>query len=330
MDGSKKTEQMNQPSIAYLDSNYRSILFRGFHFLPENTAEGWVYWLPRYILHNTSLKVYFLTNDRELYLLNGDETLHRIESEAIDSIDIFFGRTAGSFDPKNRLIQSAKLKIVYPLKSSAPESYQGHSVIIVHDDAFIKPLPDHDRGFFYCDNTKKENFFLYPAALTNLKGQLKFAKRVTRRALGGTKVVFCGTTKNESYAEECFSILKRKRIDFEYLKRVSKSDMGDLYRKTQLTLFFSRSDFNPRIFYESMACGTPCLLSKKVSIAAELEPLAFRTSTLMMNRNIRRHASYPDSLKETLCTTALGLTEERCYEHLFGYALSQRERAGNH
>jgi len=321
---------MNQPSIAYLDHNYRSILFRGFHFLPKNAVEGWVYWLPRYILRNTSLKVYFLTNENELFLLNGDETLHKLKNESVDSIDIFFGRTAGSFDPKNRLIQSAKLKIVYPIRSNTPEAYNGHNIIVVHDDAFIKPLPEHDRSFFYCDSTKKENFFLYPAAFTNLKGQLKFAKRVSKRSLGGTKIIFCGSTKTESYAEECFRILDRKKINYEYLKRVSKSDMGDLYRKTRLTLFFSRSDFNPRIFYESMACGTPCLLSKEVTIATELEPLAFRTSNLMMNRNIRRHASYPDSLKETLCTTALDLTEERCYEHLFGYALSQRKRAGNH
>lgn len=314
---------MTQSSIAYLDRHYRSILFRGFHHLPETASEGWVHWMPRYILNNTSLDVYFHTNDGTLVRLDRDGTIHTLNRESVGEVDIFFGRTAGSFEPQNPLISNAKLKIAYPLKSSIPESYRGHNVIVVYDEDFVKPLPEHDRGFFYCDNTKRENFFLYPAAFTNLKGQLKFAKRVTRRALGGTKVVFCGTTKNESYAEECFSILRRKRIDFEYLKRVSKSDMGDLYRKTRLTLFFSRSDFNPRIFYESMACGTPCLLSKKVSIAAELEPLAFRTSSLMMNRNIRRHAICPDSLKERLCDTALSLTEEACYERLFRHVLDR-------
>jgi len=316
---------MSKPSIAYINSNYRSILFRGFHFLPENAAEGWVYWLPQYILKNTSLQVYFLTNSHELFLLNRNETLQKLEPESLDSIDIFFGRTAGGFDPQNRLIQSAKLKIVYPLRSNAPESYNGHNIIVVHDDAFIKPLPEHDRSFFYCDSTKKENFFLYPAAFTKLKGQLKFAKRISKRALGGTKIIFCGSTKTESYAEECFRILDRKKIDYEYLKRVSKSDMGDLYRKTRLTLFFSRSDFNPRIFYESMACGTPCLLSKEVNIATELEPLAFRTSNFMMNRNIRKCSLYPERVPRVLCETALGLTEDFCYNRLFKYALSQEQ-----
>ena len=156
---------MSKPSIAYINSNYRSILFRGFHFLPENAAEGWVYWLPQYILKNTSLQVYFLTNSHELFLLNRNETLQKLEPESLDSIDIFFGRTAGGFDPQNRLIQSAKLKIVYPLRSNAPESYNGHNIIVVHDDAFIKPLPEHDRSFFYCDSTKKRELLSLSCSL---------------------------------------------------------------------------------------------------------------------------------------------------------------------
>lgn len=312
---------MASSSIAYLDGNYRSILFKGFHYLPERSTDGWVYWLPRYILKNTSLKLYFITNEKELLFLDKNELLHPVTRAEIGSVDLFFGRTVNSFDPADTLIRSAKKKIVYPIKSNLPDFYNGHDIAIVEDKSFIKPIPDHDRQFFFYNRTKKESYLLYPAAFYKLKGQLKFAKRVSRRMLGGRKVIFCGSIKSQSYADECFSMLRRKGIDFEFLDKVSKQELGDLYRKAALTLFFSSGDYNPRVFYESMACGTPCLLSKSVALAESLEPFASRTSRLMMNRNIRKSLSYPESLSRKLHEHAATLTEDTCYENLFRQAL---------
>lgn len=314
---------MTPTSLAYLDQHYRSILFRGFHFLPERSGDGWVYWLPRYIHSHTSLKVYFLTNNNELLFLDRNKALHLITPQSLGSVDIFFGRTAGSFDPESKLIRSAKLKIVYPISSKIPDSYTGHDIVIIKDDTFIKPIPEHDRQFFYADSTKKEDFLLYPAAFYKLKGQMKFAKRISRSALKGKKIIFCGTTKTDSYRDECFSILKKKHIDFEYLNKVSKADLGDLYRKARLTIFLSNGDFNPRIYYESMACGTPCLLSNDVALASAMEPYAYRTSSLMLNRSIRKKTIYPDSVRQTLLNAAESLSEDVCYDQLFSHAVKQ-------
>jgi len=313
---------MTPSSIAYLESNYKSILFKGFHCHPERASDGWVYWMPRYLLKNTSLRLYFITNEKELFFLDKSERLHRVTREEVAGVDIFFGRTVNSFDPADQLIRSAKTKIVYPIHSAVPDFYKGHDIAIVHDESFIKPIPDHDRQFFFYNGAKKENYLLYPAAFYKLKGQMKFAKRVSRRMLGGRKVIFCGSIKSEKYADECFSILRKKKIDFEFLAKVSKPELGELYRKAALTLFFSSGDYNPRVFYESIACGTPCLLSQKVALASSLEPFALRTSRLMMNRNIKRSLSYPESLSRQLHEYALTLTEDACYESLFRQALN--------
>jgi len=147
-----------QPSIAYINSNYRSILFRGFHFLPETLLKG-----GSTGCHNTYSRTPHcrsISHEQPRTVpAQPERTLQKLEPESLDSIDIFFGRSAGSFDPQNRLIQSAKLKIVYPLRSNAPESYNGHNIIVVHDDAFIKPLPEHDRSFFTATAQKKRTSF---------------------------------------------------------------------------------------------------------------------------------------------------------------------------
>lgn len=311
-------------SIAYLDKHYHSILFRGFHHLEEHKTNGWVYWLPRYIHKNTGLKVYFLTNDNELLHLDTENKLHTLTRDQISRVDIFFGRTANSFNPDDPLILSAKKKIVYPIKNDIPDFYHGHNISIVNDAAFIKPIPDYDRQYFYYkSDIKKEKILLFPAGIQKRKGQLDFAKKVSKSVIKNHKLILCGTIKSEKYADNCFSTLKKRGIDFEYLSKVDKSTLGDLYRKAQLTLIFSRSDWNPRTFYESMACGTPALLSRNVMLAESLEPIAFRSSKFWLNNSIKKTLAYTAEHREALHNNAMALTEERCYETLFSMIIAE-------
>ena len=307
-------------AIRHIDGLYRSILFSGFHYLPERTGDGWVYWLPRYILENTSLHVYFLTNERKLLFQERDGTLQEIDEHSLKGIDIFFARTLNSFPVENRLLRSAKLKILYPVSNTIPEKVLLHDPAIIEDSMFIKPLPEYDRKFFYYQPSKKENFFLYPSALYRRKGQYEFAKLVSKKTMAGKKVIFCGTIKSDEYGEKCFDLLRAKNIDFEYLNKVSKRELGELYRKSQLTLILSRGDWNPRTFYESMACGTPCLLSRKVRLALEVERYAFRTSKLLLNHHILKFSSYQEDLSLKLKTASLEITEESCYNRIFSEA----------
>ena len=311
---------MHFEAIRYIDSLYSSILFSGFHYLSERMDDGWVYWLPKYILENTSLKVYFLTNDRKLLFQEREGKLHEITEQSIAKIDIFFARTLNSFPVENRLLRSAKLKILYPVSNTIPEKVLQHDPAIIRDSTFIKPLPEHDRQFFYYQPSKKENIFLYPSAIHRRKGQYEFAKSVSRRTLNGKKVIFCGTIKSGEYAEKCFDLLRAKNIDFEYLNKVSKRELGELYRKSQLTLILSSRDWNPRTFYESMACGTPCLLSRKVRLALEVERYAFRTSKLLLNHHILKLSSYQEDLSLKLKTASLEISEESCYDRIFSEA----------
>lgn len=310
-------------ALLYIDKHYSSILFRGFfHQHEEKDLHGWVYWLPQYINTRTSLKVYFISVENELLELDKEGNIQRVDPDSTGKIDIFFGRTLGSFDPDNPLIAAASLKILYPVGNSIPESFRKHKLSIIQDTDFIKPIPEQERRFFYSDNTRREPLLLYPAALHNRKGQLKFAQRVSPRALKGKKVLFCGTVKSERYAQECFDILRRKKIDFEYLPKVRKQELGDLYRRSSMTLILSRNDWNPRTFYESMACGTPSILSQNVKLAGSVEPYAFRASKLMLNRSLRKSLGYPEKLHRVLAEKSLGISEEDCYEQLFAAVLN--------
>jgi len=316
---------MQPEAIRHIDTHYSSILFSGFHYLPERSGDGWVYWLPRYVLENTSLRVYFLTNDRKLLLQEKDGSLREIDEREIKGIDIFFARTLNSFPVDHRLLGSAKLKILYPISDSLPETVLRLRPVIIDDSTFIKPLPEHDRAFFYYEPSKKENLLLYPSAIHRRKGQLEFAQSVSAGALRGKKVLFCGTIKSEEYAEKCFGLLRKKKIDFDYLGKVPKETLGEFYRKSLLTLILSRGDWNPRTFYESMACGTPCLLSRKVRLASQVEQYARRSSKLLLNHHIRKSIEYPDALQLELQQASLAITEASCYNQLFSRGLQHPE-----
>jgi len=314
---------MQPEAIRHIDTHYSSILFSGFHYLQERSGDGWVYWLPRYILENTSLRVYFLTNDRKLLFQEKDGSLREIDERETEDIDIFFARTLNSFPVDHRLLGSSKLKILYPISDSLPETVLRLRPVIIDDSTFIKPLPEHDRAFFYYEPSKKENLLLYPSAIHRRKGQLEFAQSVSAGALRGKKVLFCGTIKSGEYAEKCFSLLRKKKIDFDYLGKVPKETLGELYRKSLLTLILSRGDWNPRTFYESMACGTPCLLSRKVRLASQVEQYARRSSKLLLNHNIVNHSKNREEISRELYAKSLEISEDHCYNQLFSEALAQ-------
>lgn len=314
---------IHRPAIEYIDKTYRSILFRGFHHQPEQQAHhGWVYWLPKYMHTHTSLKIYFHTNKNELCFLDETGAIQPLEKQALQHIDIFFGRTLGSFNPDDPLQNTATLKILYPVGNRIPKSFHKHGLAIIEDRTFVKPIPEYDRQFFYCRNTRRENILLYPAAIHNRKGQLRFAKKVTRQALKGKKILFCGTIKSENYAEECFDILRKKNIDFEYLNKLGKHDLGELYRKTAMTLIFSHNDWNPRTFYESMACGTPSFISGNVKLAETVKNHAFRASPFLFNKSLCKSLDYPIKMHTQLADFSLNLSEEFCYNQLFANVLA--------
>ncbi len=312
---------MTPEAINRIDDAYGSIVFSGFKHQDEKTEDGWVYWLPRYILENTSLRVYFLTNERKLLLLDRNGSLLPVDDDPTEGIDIFFARTLNSFPVEHRLLRSAKLKILYPVSDTLPEAVARHDPVVIDDRTFIKPLPEHDRKYFYYEPSGKENVFLYPSALHKRKGQYEFIKSVSRKTMAGKKVLFCGTVKSEDYAEKCFDLLRKKNIDFEYLGKVGKKELGELYRTSRLTLIFSRGDWNPRTFYESIACGTPCVVSGKVRLASAVEPYALRTSKLLLNFTLRKHTLYPESFSLKLRKASLDINEDSCYNRLFSAAL---------
>lgn len=314
---------MSDNSIDYIDRRYRSIFFRGFQYRPEEQdRHGWVYWLPRYLNTHSSLSVYIHDGRDGIVFLDKSGNLHEVSPKDIPPVEIFFGRTIGSYDKNDRLCASAKLKILYPVGNSVPKALIQEGVSIIEDRDFIKPIPEFERRFFYFDNSNRENIILYPAAIHHRKGQLDFAKQVSKLALKGHKLLFCGTIKSESYAGECFDTLRKKKIDFEYLSKVSKQNLGKLYRRSKITLILSKQDWNPRTFYESMACGTPCMLSQQVRLAASVERFAVRASRFFPNRTLAHGLECPHEFRQQMAEASLGITESDCYHQLFSVALA--------
>lgn len=315
-------------SIAYMDAHYRTILFSGFHILPEHRSGGWVYWLPRYLHQHTSLQIFFLSNDQTLYRLDTKGNVLLAERNAVPSIDLFFGRTLSSFDPDDQLVKSAAIKLIYPMGKKLSKSLLSQNVYVIDDADFVKPIPEYERQFFYNGSGRRlrENIVLFPASLHPRKGQLKFSKAISPQILQGKKLIFCGPARSPNYADQCFEILKKKKIDFSYLQKVNKNDLGEIYRKSRLTVIYSSVDWNPRTYYESLICGTPCLLSKNVKIATGIDFFSLRTSSFALNRSLARAYQYPEDLPLVLSEKTAAITEETaCYNRLFSPVLPNND-----
>ena len=307
--------------IAYMDEHFNSILFTGFHFLQKHQYGGWVYWLPRYLYEHTALKIYFLSNDHELLFLDRNGSPLPIDSSSLPSVDIFFGRTLSSFRVSDKLVQTAKLRLIYPMGKKPSKKIRSlPQTFIIDDRDFVKPIPKFERNFFHGGSGRKdrENTVIFPASLHRRKGQLKFIQSISPKTMKGMKLLFCGTMNDPDYADRCFETLKKKKIDFSYLGKLEKQQLGEHLRSARLSVLYSTHDWNPRAYYESLVCGTPCLLSRQIRVAKDASSFASRASSFDLNRSFLRALEYPEDYPRLLSRKASALTdEERCYRKLF-------------
>ncbi len=66
-------------ALDYIDRNFRTILFSGFHYLPEHQAGGWVYWLPQYLYKHTSLQIFFISSNETVQTIDSNGNIKPIE-----------------------------------------------------------------------------------------------------------------------------------------------------------------------------------------------------------------------------------------------------------
>ena len=110
------------------------------------------------------------------------------------------------------------------------------------------------------DTTKK--IILFPARITNWKGQLEFIDVIKKMDTQNILVLFAGDTKNESYTKLVRDKIDQNNLDgiFKILGSINQDKMRSLYQIADLSVSFPlRAEGFGRTVSESLYSKTPVL-----------------------------------------------------------------------
>jgi len=231
------------------------ILFSGFNL--KRKEGGWVYTLPYWAAKNYSS---YWIDFKENKYFKVDKGLTEIQERNLPEFDLFFSRAI----PKIKIpkIKSA-FKVVYPILNR--EKVFEYDLVLTSKN-FEKPISEK---FFYYEEQAKEKTLVYPASVYPTKNQYNFVSQLNPETVKGIKFIFAGKIKEKKYADRVKQTLKRKKIQYEFLGKITQQELGSLFRKALGICLFSVKDENPRVINEALACNCPFLIGPNVNIPTE-------------------------------------------------------------
>ena len=114
----------------------------------------------------------------------------------------------------------------------------------------------------------RKNQIVIAASIGTDKNQLEFVNYFDPEIF---PMLFLGTIVSRSYADEISRILDRKKVNFEF-GNVDRKTLGRIYLESKFTALTTDPrpaqpyDPSPRVVFESISAGTPCLLSDLVRV----------------------------------------------------------------
>lgn len=154
----------------------------------------------------------------------------------------------------------------------------------------------------------RKNQIVIAASIGTDKNQLEFVNYFDPEIFPNYKMLFLGTIVSSSYADEIRRILDRKKVDFEF-GNVDRKSLGRIYLDSKFTALTTDPrpsqpyDPSPRVVFESISAGTPCLLSDLVRVHEGSKKFSFFYEH--QNRN-----SFSDMLKNVANSDISKLSKE--------------------
>ena len=128
---------------------------------------------------------------------------------------------------------------------------------------------------YQIDTAKK--IILFPARMTNWKGQLEFFHTIKTMDLQNILILFAGDTKNESYTKLVRDAIKQNNLTstFKILGSLNQDEMRVLYQLADLSVSFPwRGEGFGRTVSESLYSNTPVLAFDYGGVKNQLENLS--------------------------------------------------------
>lgn len=150
------------------------------------------------------------------------------------------------------------------------------------------PVPEmqeiFDRNFISWENRK--NQIIVPASIGSDKNQKEIVDFIDNKLFKDYTFLFAGKITNQNYANYLFKVLENKGIKSEF-KLLSRKELAFEFLNSKLTMLTTDPrpsqpfDPGPRVIFESIRAGTPCIINDLVLVNKYCKPYC----TIYHNKN---------------------------------------------
>jgi len=147
---------------------------------------------------------------------------------------------------------------------------------------------------------KRKNQIVIAASIGSDKNQIEFVKFFDPKAFPDYSILFLGTIVSQNYANDLISILKNKKVNFSF-DNVDRKTLGKIFMESKFSALTTDPrpgqpyDPSPRVVFESISAGTPCILSDLVRVHEGSKQFSF----FYENQNLKSFESMTKRVMES-------------------------------
>jgi glycosyltransferase involved in cell wall biosynthesis len=285
------------------------------HFPVEMTEVEGVE-LPFYFesMGNEVHTVFMKGNRQQRYFLTGNRRYVPVSEETLRSIDFdLMVCKSSAFQTYGKSYLGSNTKVVNITPMGIKRNTEGVDLCFM-ERQLIKS-PDRDMQAVLQSAVlweEKRDQVIISGSIGGDKNQLEFVKFFDPVKFPGWRILFAGPVKNQNYVEQLKSVLEDKGVKYDFLGPLPRAELALAMSRSKLSALTTDPrpeqpfDPGPRVVFESIRAGTPCILSDLVLAHDIAKPFCFFYSH-------GDKASFDRCVEEVLASDLKSLTNE-CFD----------------
>jgi glycosyltransferase involved in cell wall biosynthesis len=247
------------------------VLFTHFSYINDE-IEGRE--LPRYFAtRGHTVHSLFIKDVRKFVAkFHVDGNIEQITQDALlDSYDVIVCKSS-SYQQYGKNYANSNTHVVNITPMGIAHNLSGVSYGFDVSQLIKPPVKDmRDALANYIPWEKRKDQIVIAASIGTDKNQLEFAKYYDPAILPNYQILFLGTIVSTQYANELKSIFQSKNVNVEF-GNVDRSTLARIFLESKFSALTTDPrpaqpyDPSPRVVFESISAGTPCLLSDLVRV----------------------------------------------------------------
>jgi glycosyltransferase involved in cell wall biosynthesis len=247
--------------------------FLFLHFSPETRQlEGNE--LPAYFSrYYKNVYSYFKKDNREFSLQYERENYFKnVDIEHLRSISYdYIICKSSAFQTYGKNFRSPATKVINLIPLGLPGNLEGVDAYFTDGQLIKPPTPEMQEIFSsYYPYQDRPQQIVCVGSLGTDKNQIEFLNLISPEDFKSHEFVFIGPVRNQHYVDTIKTILERKSLSYRFLGDVPREVVAEEIRKSKFSFLttdprpFQPFDPSPRVIFESLRGGTPCIISDLV------------------------------------------------------------------